>query len=121
MARKLIILAVGQVALIALFFILRPALPTGEPQERTVDAVIAGRVMTPGEIIVDGGDRVTLRIAADRALRLHLHGYDLLVQTVPGELATLTFAANLTGQFVIEDEDTQTMFGTLVVRPRGER
>ncbi len=121
MARKLIIIVVGQVALIALFFILRPTLPIGGPQERIVDAVIAGRIMTPNEIVVEGGDRVTLRIGSNLPLRLHLHGYDLQLPTVPGEIATLTFVANLTGQFIIEDEATQVLFGTLVVRPRGER
>jgi heme/copper-type cytochrome/quinol oxidase subunit 2 len=121
LARKLIIIAAGQAALIALFFLLRPALPLGGPQERTVDAVIAGTIMTPNEIVVEGGDRVTLRIGSNLPLRLHLHGYDLQVRTVPGETATLTFAANLTGRFIIEDEDTQVLYGNLVVRPRGER
>lgn len=121
MARKLIILLVGQAALVALFFLLRPALPIGGPQERTIDVAIAGNTMTPGEIVVEGGDNVTLRVVADRSLRLHVHGYDLQLRTVPGETVTLEFGANLTGQFVIEDEDTQAMFGTIIVRPRGER
>lgn len=121
MARKLIILAAGQVALVALFFLLRPALTGGGPQDRTIEVTIAGETMTPGEIVVEGGDSVTLRIAADAPRRLHLHGYDLQVRTSAGETTTLTFAASYTGQFVIEDEDTQALFGTLVVRPRGGR
>lgn len=121
MGRKLLIVALGQVALLALFFLLRPALPLGGPQERVFDATIAGNAMTPSEIVVEGGDTVTLRVVADRALRLHLHGYDLQVRPVPGETVTLQFATTLTGQFIIEDEDTQALYAMLVVRPRGER
>ncbi len=36
----------------------------------------------------------------------------------PGEPAELSFRANLTGRFEIENHETEEALGTLVVRPR---
>ena len=49
---------------------------------------------------------------------VHLHGYDLEEEVEPGEPATLTFEANLTGRFEIEDHETVEVLGVLLVQPR---
>lgn len=47
-----------------------------------------------------------------------MHGYDLQEELVPGEPAEISFTADLTGRFDIENEATQTGLGALVVEPR---
>ena len=74
--------------------------------------------MTPDELDVDEGARVNLRITSDVPLEFHLHGYDLEEEVEPGEPAALSFEADITGRFEIEEEQTQTELGTLIVEPR---
>lgn len=113
-----VVVLVG-LGLVGLFFALRPApQEEAEPQERAVDLEIRGDAMSPPEIVVGEGDRVTLEITADRPMELHLHGYDLEEEVSPGEPAELSFDAGITGRFGIEDEETQTELGTLIVEPR---
>ena len=74
--------------------------------------------MTPAEITVGEGARVTLSITADRPVEFHLHGYDLEEDIETGETSTLSFEAEMTGRFEIEAEQRHTELGTLVVEPR---
>ena len=67
---------------------------------------------------VTEGDRVRLRWTADAATILHLHGYDLEREVEPGEPARLSFEADLTGRFEMENHETEEELGTLVVEPR---
>ena len=71
---------------------------------RSVDLPIRGGVL-PAEqrvIRVQQGDEVTLRWTSDRALTVHLHGYDIERRITPGTTATMTFTARATGRFSIE-------------------
>ena len=74
--------------------------------------------MNPAEVDVEEGDQVTLRLASDRPVEIHLHGYDLEEEVSPGEETELSFEADLTGRFDIEDHETDTELGTLLVQPR---
>lgn len=74
--------------------------------------------MIPDEIEVEEGDRVTLRLTSEAPVEVHLHGYDLEREVSPGETATLSFEAELTGRFEIEDHETGTGLGVLLVQPR---
>ena len=109
----LIVLGLG-----LLFVTLRPTTQEAEPQERTINLEVRGNTMTPEEISVVEGDSVTLHIIADHPVDFHLHGYDLEEEVETGEPAQLSFEANLTGRFDIEEEQTQSELGTLVVEPR---
>jgi hypothetical protein len=53
-------------------------------------------------IRVKHNDVVKLRWSADRAMTVHLHGYDIESRIVPGSVAEMTFAARATGRFTIE-------------------
>ncbi len=53
-----------------------------------------------------------------RPLILVLGGYDIERELEPGEPARLSFDADLTGRFEIEDYETEEELGTLVVEPR---
>lgn len=105
-----------------LFFVLRPnpsvpdGFAAGAPRERTFDLAIEDGARTPEE--VGEGDRVTLRLTSEAPLEVHLHGYDLEREVSPGEAATLSFEAELTGRFEIEDHESGAVLGVLLVRPR---
>lgn len=62
-----------------------------------------GRVASNMQLIrVKQGDVVRLRWSTDRALDLHLHGYDIEQKIVPGSVSELTFTARATGRFPVE-------------------
>jgi FtsP/CotA-like multicopper oxidase with cupredoxin domain len=117
--RTLIVILLVLAGLGALFFVLRPGPDAGAPREKTVEVAIEDGAMTPEEIEVGEGDRVTLKMTTSGPpTEVHLHGYDLEKEVEPGERATLSFEANLTGRFEIEDHETEEVLGTLLVQPR---
>jgi hypothetical protein len=61
---------------------------------------------------------VTLRLSLESPVEIHLHGYDLEGNVLPGEETELSFEADTTGRFEIEDHETETQLGTLLVQPR---
>jgi hypothetical protein len=67
---------------------------------------------------VHEGDEITLKIVSDRSDELHLHGYDLHADLVPGETTTLAFTATRTGRFGIEMHRSHAELGALEVYPR---
>jgi hypothetical protein len=94
----------------------------GEP--RVVDLVIRGGTLSPEQrtIRVQQGDAVSLRWTSDRALTLHLHGYDIERSLAPGTTTTMSFTASVTGRFSIEihgsgGQRARTL-GYLEVHPR---
>jgi hypothetical protein len=117
-ARSPILVLLVLVVLGGLFVLLRPNSPTAGPQTREFDLNISGDAMEPSDITVTEGDRVVLRITADSPLEVHLHGYDLEAEVEPDEPTRLSFEADLTGRFEIEDHETEQELGTLVVEPR---
>ena len=118
MARTIILISGVALILAGFFVLLSPNSPPAEPQTREFDLRISGEVMQPSKITVTEGDRVVLRISADSPRELHLHGYDIEREVAPGEPARLSFRADLTGRFPIEDHETGEDLGTLTVRPR---
>ncbi len=118
MARNLISIAVVVCFLGGLFFLLRPDPRTAGPRELTFDVSIEGGEMSPEEISANEGDRVTLSVEADEPLELHVHGYDLELEVESGQRAELSFRADLTGRFEIENHETEQVLGEIQVRPR---
>jgi hypothetical protein len=66
---------------------------------------------------VDKGDRVALIVTSDVADHVHVHGYDLFRDLVPGRRARIAFRARLPGWFVIELEDRHAQIAELTVNP----
>lgn len=110
------------IALVVLFFVLRPTPPSaaGGPQERTFEVEIREGAMVPGEVIVDQGDRVNLRIRSGGSTHFHIHGYDLSAEAGPRAPGQLSFDATATGRFEIEDHASHPhrVVGELLVQPR---
>lgn len=123
-SRTIVVALLVLLALGGLFFALRPdsgrsgADGSGEARTETFDVSIEGGAMNPEEVSVSEGDRVTLRLTSDEPVELHVHGYDLEKEVTPGEPTTLSFEADLTGRFEVEDHDKETALGVLLVRPR---
>ena len=125
MNRTLIIVVLVLISLVGLFFALRPdpttsgdATPADEPQDRVFDVAIEYGAMSPAEVSVEEGDQVTLRLTSDSPVEVHLHGYDFEEEVLPGEETVLSFEAEITGRFEIEDHETEAALGALLVQPR---
>ena len=61
---------------------------------------------------------MSLLLTSDELVEVHLHGYDLEREIEPGERTTLSFEADLTGRFEIEDHESEEVLGVLLVQPR---
>lgn len=119
MAIRLAILTLISVLVLGgLFLILRPDQPTAAPEDRSFDLEIQGDGMSPGEVSVGEGDSVTLNVTADRPVEIHVHGYDLEQEVEPDERSELSFEADQTGRFPMEDHETEAELGVLIVEPR---
>ena len=78
------------------------------------DGEVVGGVQRPS---VEQGDRVVIVVRSDVSDEVHLHGYDLSVDVVPGEPARIRFTADLVGRFEIELEARHLPLAELEVKP----
>jgi heme/copper-type cytochrome/quinol oxidase subunit 2 len=123
MARRAVILVpVLLLVLVGLFFLLRPDPPdsgaSAGTRSETFEIEIRDGAMVPDSITVSEGDRVNLRMTSDSPTEFHLHGYDFEEAVEPGEEAELSFDAEISGRFEIEDHHTESVLGELLVQPR---
>lgn len=51
------------------------------------------------------GENVRFEVEADVADQVHVHGYDLIVETIPDEEVLVEFVADVTGIFEVELEE----------------
>src|SRR6516165_527424 len=80
-----------------------PLASTGIAAQRVFELTIAHGKLTGGQdtIRVQQGDNVVLRWHSDRAIVLHLHGYEIETRVAPGAVAETRFAARAAGRFPI--------------------
>jgi pyruvate/2-oxoglutarate dehydrogenase complex dihydrolipoamide acyltransferase (E2) component len=86
--------------------------PTPEPQPALV---------SPGKVTrlrFSEGDTVRFRVRSDTADHVHVHGYDLMKDVVPGKTITFSFPAKITGIFEVELEDAGEQIAQLRVDPK---
>jgi len=62
------------------------------------------------------GDAVVLRVVADVADEVHLHGYDRSADVGPGKPAQISFTADIPGVFEVELEQRKQKLLELEVR-----
>lgn len=90
--------------------------PTSTP---SVDAfeieVEEGRVKGPDRITVAQGERVLIEVETDVADHVHVHTFDLMFDTIPGEKVIVAFRANIPGIHEIELEDSGLLLTELEV------
>lgn len=86
-------------------------------QPTAVITITAGRVDPPsGWMDVARGQQVTITVTSDVADELHVHGYDLERELKPGEPATITFTADITGVFEVETHRSELVLTQVAVR-----
>jgi ABC-type glycerol-3-phosphate transport system substrate-binding protein len=66
---------------------------------------------------IDQGDKVVLVVRTDSGDAVHLHGYNIEQEIVPGKPLRLPFTANLAGRFEVELHPTDTLLAVLEVKP----
>lgn len=74
------------------------------PTGTVVEVTYAGGEVTGAEsrVSVKLGEKVVLRFTSDVAEEIHVHGYDLYTDLVPGVPAEITFTADIPGSFEVE-------------------
>jgi FtsP/CotA-like multicopper oxidase with cupredoxin domain len=96
----------------------------GFTEPRAFDLSVRGGQLPPADrvIRVHQGDDVTLKWTTDRALTIHLHGYDIEQTISPSGPTTMRFPARATGRFPIEahggPETKERTLTYLEVHPR---
>jgi FtsP/CotA-like multicopper oxidase with cupredoxin domain len=86
--------------------------------DRQITVSIVQKKVTPatGRIEVSKGSTVQLTVTSDVADQLHVHGYDLAAELVPGVPASVRFRADTTGLFEVETHTTDLVLFQLLVR-----
>jgi heme/copper-type cytochrome/quinol oxidase subunit 2 len=92
--------------------------PTAEPEPRFTAEVtiVAGKIDGPKTVEVEAGEEVSIAVTSDVADHVHVHGYDKLVDLVPGKRAVLRFTANIPGVWEVELEDAHELLFELKVQ-----
>lgn len=80
------------------------AQPSPSPAGTVVEVDYAGGEITGVEqrVPVKLGEQVVLRFTSDVAEEIHVHGYDLYTDLVPGTPAEISFTADIPGSFEVE-------------------
>jgi hypothetical protein len=61
---------------------------------------------------------VRFRVRSSKPEHVHVHGYDIMKDVVPGETTTVTFKATITGIFEVEFEESAEQIASLKVEPK---
>ena len=70
-----------------------------------------------GTLSVRVGETVRFEVEADVADEVHVHGYDLTFETIPGEKTLVEFVADATGIFEVELEGSGVSVVDIEVTP----
>ena len=94
-----------------------PTTPAAQAKVITI-RVVGGRpqggIQRP---TIDQGDKVVLVIRAASGEAVHLHGYNLEQEIVPGAAARMPYTADIAGRFELELHPTDTLLAVLEVKP----
>jgi hypothetical protein len=98
--------------------------PAPPPEPAVTRISIKGGQVVGGAKRIEAGSGETVRIVvtSDAQDELHLHGYDLTMNSAPGQPARFQFKANLEGVFeleshVAEDAGRDPLVAQVVVQP----
>jgi hypothetical protein len=91
--------------------------PSTDTAQLIALTVTAGTVSgESGRVVVALGSAVRVQVTADVADEVHVHGYDLTVDTVPGQPVTVEFTADIPGVFEVELEEAKLPLTRLQVQ-----
>jgi hypothetical protein len=111
------------VAALVLVFVLAGAIVVYSQQHRGGQnltfnlTVTGGATMSPSQLSAHQNDNITIYLTSDTAGGVHLHDYDIIFDTKPGQTVSHTFKADRTCSCDIEWESTSHPLGTLTVSP----
>ena len=91
--------------------------PVAQAKVITIDVVKGvpqGGIQRP---TIDKGDKVVLVVRTDSGEAVHLHGYNIQKDVVPGKPVRLPFTANIAGRFEVELHPTDALLAVLEVKP----
>ena len=97
--------------------------PPAQPDHRVIRVEAERFYYTPGEITVQKGQKVTIKLVSlDVTHGLYLDGYELRTQATPAKQGEFTFVADKTGRFTFRCSETcgpfhPYMVGYLTVEP----
>jgi heme/copper-type cytochrome/quinol oxidase subunit 2 len=93
------------------------ATPTRTPRPTPTPAPLltSGRVQ---ELDYEEDDTVRFRVRSSKPEHVHVHGYNIMKDVVPGETTTVSFKATITGIFEVEFEDSREQIASLKVEPK---
>lgn len=83
-----------------------------------IEAKVTGSTVETASrrVRIDLGEKVRIRVEADRNEEVHLHGYDLSRDVAPGRPAVLDFTADAPGVFEVELEQARLKLFELQVQ-----
>ena len=79
-----------------------------------VKSVPKGGIQRP---TVQKGDKVVLVVRTDSGEAVHLHGYNIEKEVVPGKAVRMPFTANIAGRFEVELHPTDALLAVIEVKP----
>ncbi|MGA8485597.1 MAG: hypothetical protein WCE47_09690 [Gaiella sp.] len=79
-----------------------------------VKGVPKGGIQRP---TVHKGDKVVLVVRTDSGEAVHLHGYNIEKDVVPGQAVRMPFTANIAGRFEVELHPTDALLAVVEVKP----
>ena len=93
--------------------------PPPPPGPTVVRVRVVGGVPKGGIVreTVSQGDRVVIVVTSDVSDHVHLHGYDIMRDVAPGQIARLRFRATVPGRFEVELEDRSLQIADITVTP----
>jgi hypothetical protein len=92
---------------------------TPAPQAKVITVRVVGGQLQGGiqRPTVDQGDKVVLVVRTDSGEAVHLHGYNIEKDVVPGKPVRLPFTANIAGRFEVELHPTDALIAVIEVKP----
>jgi hypothetical protein len=92
--------------------------PSAPVTSKTIEVTVTGgKSMSPSTWTAHHDDQVTVNITTDTDGEVHLHGYDIKWPLTRGLHWTITFTADITGDFPIEWETIGAPLGDFKVFP----
>jgi hypothetical protein len=88
--------------------------PTPEPTPTPTPLLTTAKVT---DLEYTEGETVRFRVRSSEPDEVHVHGYDLFEEVVPGQTARMAFKADITGIFEIELEHSGKEIARLKVEP----
>jgi hypothetical protein len=95
-----------------------PPPPSPPPPARVEIVVRDGRpVEGVRRVTVSEGRRVVLIVTSNVTDHVHLHGYDIMRDVGPGQVARISFRATIVGTVEAELEDRRVRIATITTQP----